>query len=205
MNTWILTPEKYLKPHEAKTLLKTLEEKSIVATAKKQKKPIRDYMLIDLALGTGLRASELGDLRIKNLFIGKGESTLFVAHGKAAKSRLVYISEKTRKHLKDYIKFKKESGESIKPDSYLFTSERSDKMSLSAVQKRFKLWSRVAGLNPRYSIHSARHTYGTMLYRATKDLRLVQKQLGHSSSHITEIYADVLPEDAEKAVNLLFA
>lgn len=204
MNSWILTPEKYLKEHEAKKLLKVLEEKSIVAIAKKQKKPIRDYMLINLALSTGLRASELGDLKIKSLFVGKGESTVFVAHSKADKSRLVYISEKIKKHLKNYLRWKKESGESVKPDSYLFTSERSDKMTLSAVQKRFKLWSRVAGLNSRYSIHSTRHTYGTMLYRATKDIRLVQKQLGHSSSHITEIYVDILPEDAEKAVNLLY-
>jgi integrase len=43
-----------------------------------------------------------------------------------------------------------------------------------------------------------------MLHRLTKDLRLVQKQLGHSSSQITEVYADVLDEDIEKAINLLY-
>ena len=78
-------------------------------------------------------------------------------------------------------------------------------MTLSAIQRRFKFWMKAAGLPPRYSIRSARHTYGTMLYRATKDLRLVQKQLGHSSTQSTEVYAAVLNEDTEKAVNALYA
>lgn len=204
MNTWILTPEKYLKEPEAKKLRKTLEDQAIVALSKKRKKPIRDWMIIDLALSSGLRASELGSLKTKDIYIGKNESSLLVRNGKADKSRMVYISEKTKKHLKDFIKWKKQIGESTKPDSNLFVSERGDRMTLSAIQKRFKLWARVAGLDPRYSIHSTRHTYGTMLYKATKDLRLVQKQLGHSSSRITEIYADVLPEEAKKGVELLY-
>jgi integrase/recombinase XerD len=106
---------------------------------------------------------------------------------------------------KEFISWKKKIGESVDPEAFLSASERSEKMALSAVQKRFKKWAKLAGLNPRSSIHSAWHTYGTMLYRLTKDLRLVQKQLGHSSSHITEVYADVLDEDVEKAVNLLYA
>ncbi|MCK5280193.1 MAG: tyrosine-type recombinase/integrase, partial [Cyclobacteriaceae bacterium] len=82
--------------------------------------------------------------------------------------------------------------------------ERSPKMTLSAIQKRFKYWTKACGLKAHYSIHSARHTYGTMLYRNTKDLRMVQKQLGHSSCQVTEVYADVLDEDVEKAVNTLY-
>ncbi|MBU0684081.1 MAG: tyrosine-type recombinase/integrase [Candidatus Omnitrophica bacterium] len=97
------------------------------------------------------------------------------------------------------------AGEPANSEDYLFVSGRSPKMSLSAIQKRFKCW--VGGYKPfeiLYSIHSARHTYGTMLYRNTKDLRMVQKQLGHSSCQVTEVYADVLREDTAKAVNGLY-
>jgi len=204
MKTWILTPDKYLKEHEVKTLCDFMEEKSLVALARKQKKPVRDWTIIDIALSTGLRASEICNLKIKDIHAGKGESSIFVENGKGSKSRLVRIGEKLKKHLKEYIIWKKRTGEPINSEEYLFRSERSPKMTLSAIQKRFKRWVGEAGIKTSYSIHSARHTYGTMLYRNTKDLRMVQKQLGHSSSQVTEVYADVLSEDTEKAVNALY-
>lgn len=205
MKRWILTPDKYLKEHEIQTLRTFLEEKAIVAQAKKQKKPVRDWAIIDIALSAGLRASEICNLKIKDIHIGKGENSIFVENGKGKKDRLVRIGEKLKKHLKEYISWKKRVGEPIVPDNHLFISERTPKMTLSAIQKRFKCWTKACGLKSHYSIHSARHTYGTMLYRNTKDLRMVQKQLGHSSCQVTEVYADVINEDVEKAVNALYA
>lgn len=204
MKKWILTPDKYLKEYETKALRTFLEEKAIVGVAKGRKKPPRDWAIIDIAFSTGLRASEICNLKIKDLHIRKGESAIFVENGKGKKNRLVLIGEKLKKHLKEFIAWKKRAEEPATPESYLFVSERSPKMGLNALQKRFKHWVRLAGLKGGYSIHSARHTYGTMLYRQTKDLRMVQKQLGHSSSQVTEVYADVIKEDVEKAVNALY-
>jgi len=204
MKKWILTPNKYLKEHETKTLRAYMEEKSLVALAKKRKTPVRDWTIIDIALSAGLRASEICNLKIKDLHIGKGESSIFVENGKGNKNRLVVVGDKLKKHLKEFIKWKKTVREPVDPESFLFISERGPKMTLSAIQKRFKGRVRGAGLGEQYSIHSARHTYGTMLYRNTKDLRMVQKQLGHSSSQVTEVYADVMSEDTEKAVNALY-
>lgn len=204
MKKWVLTPDKYLKPEEAALLRTTLEDKALAAIAKKKKKPVRDWAMIDVALSAGLRASEITHLTVKDAHLGKGESALFIKNGKGKKDRLVLIGEKLKKHLKDYLSWKKQAGEAITIDSYLFVSERGPKMTLSAIQKRFKHAIRATNLNPRYSIHSARHTYGTMLYRNTKDLRMVQKQLGHSSCQVTEVYADVLSDDTQKAVNALY-
>lgn len=50
----------------------------------------------------------------------------------------------------------------------------------------------------RAALRATRHTCGTMLYRATKDLRLVQKHLGHARPTTTAIYADVLEEEDEE-------
>ena len=205
MKKWVLTPEKFLKEEEIKRLRACLEEKAIVAIAKRQKKPIRDWGIIDIAMSAGLRASEIGNLKVQDVYAGKGENALFVFKGKGKKDRLVMIGDKLKRHLKDFITWKTEAGEPADPESYLFVSERSPKMSLSAIEKRFKCWAKAAGLPSHYSIHSMRHTYGTTLYRSTKDLRMVQKQLGHSSCQVTEVYADVLREDVEKAVNALYA
>ncbi|TFB12615.1 hypothetical protein E3V33_05110 [Candidatus Marinimicrobia bacterium MT.SAG.4] len=52
-----------------------------------------------------------------------------------------------------------------------------------------------------YSIHSLRHTYATNLYKASGyNLRLVQRQLGHSSPTVTQVYADVMDSDVEEAL-----
>jgi len=199
MKKWVLTPEKFLKEDEIKQLRSFMEEKAIVAIAKRHKKPVRDWAIIDIAMSAGLRASEIGNLKVKDVHVGKGGNSLFVRKGKGDKSRLVMIGDKLKQHIRRFLDMERPN-----PDSYLFASERSPKMSLSAIEKRFKQWAKAAGLKPHYSIHSMRHTYGTRLYRSTKDLRMVQKQLGHSSCQVTEVYADVLREDVEKAVNLLY-
>ncbi len=145
MKKWVLTPEKFLKENEVQTLRTFLEEKSIVGLAKDQKKPIRDWAIIDIALSGGLRASEITNLKIKDIHINKGENSIFVLKGKGGKNRLVTISEKLKKHLKGFISWKKRVGEPVDPDDYLFTSERSPKMTLSAIQKRFKCWIKACG------------------------------------------------------------
>lgn len=74
-------------------------------------------------------------------------------------------------------------------------------MTPSGIQQVFKKWAIKAGLPSRYSVHSLRHTHATRLYKASGyNLRLVQKQLGHSSVATTQVYADVIDEDAVQAL-----
>ena len=82
MKKWILTPDKYLKPEEAALLRGYLEDKALAALAKKKKKPVRDWAMIDVALSAGLRASEITNLTVQAAHLGKGESALFVKNGK---------------------------------------------------------------------------------------------------------------------------
>jgi len=58
-------------------------------------------------------------------------------------------------------------------------------------------------LNPHYSIHSARYTYGTHLYHTTQNLRYVQKQLGHSNITMTSLYAGVMPSENGRLANMI--
>lgn len=97
-----------------------LEEKAIVALAKNQKKPIRDWAIVDIALSSGLRASEIINLKIKDIHIAKGESSIFVSKGKGGKNRLVTISDKLKKHLKEFIFWKKKISESGRSRGFSF-------------------------------------------------------------------------------------
>ena len=109
-------------------------------------------------------------------------------HGKGNRMRTVKIDPALKKHLKQYIKWKRSKG---KKGEWIFFSSMRDKMSIEAMENIFRKYSRNAGLDNCYTFHSMRHTYATYLYAKTLNLRLVQKQLGHSSPVITQIYADI--------------
>ena len=77
-------------------------------------------------------------------------------------------------------------------------------MTRSGIQQVFKKWAKKSGIPSRYSIHSLRHTYATNLYKASGyNLQIVQKQLGHSSPSITQMYADVMNTDVVEALKNL--
>ena len=193
---WILTPDKFLTEEEVQKLRKVCKDAADLASSKHQLKPSRDWMIIDLALQAGLRVGEISNLEIRDLHIEKGHSHIYVRQGKGNKSRLITIGESLRKHLRQYLKERKS------PNKNLFASERSDQMTTSAIQKVVKKAMKLASLPPHYSVHSLRHTYATLLYRSSgNNLRLVQQQLGHSSVQTTTVYANVMNEDVEKAVN----
>ena len=72
------------------------------------------------------------------------------------------------------------------------------------LDRSWQKWAKKSGISSHYSIHSLRHTYATSLYKASGyNLRLVQKQLGHSSPSITQVYADVMNSDVEEALKNL--
>ena len=82
---------------------------------------------------------------------------------------------------------------------------RDFKTSTRALEKAFKRVAARAHLPEHYSIHCLRHTFACQLYKASGyNLRLVQKQLGHSKAKTTEVYADVLNPDLNKALERLY-
>jgi len=190
---WELTPAKFLNPTELSALLVKAEELFVLGVARKRKSLVRDSFLIHTALLTGLRNSEICNLKVTDLRIGKGESHLIVERGKGGKTRAVHIGKEYKTIVKRYLRWKMEVGE-LSPDAYLLRTERSEKFCISALWRRWKKYC------PK-TLHSARHTNATLLYKASAhNLRLVQKQLGHSRLSTTQIYADVSVEEAHEGV-----
>lgn len=197
-SNWIITPEKYLQEDEVNKLVQTCKDEAELARMKDNWIAIRDWMLIDMALNTGLRVAELSNLQVDDLHIQYGEKSLTVRDGKGGKARVVKFSAALKRHLKAYLSERKSES------PYVFHSSRGQQMSRSAMQKVFKKKAKAAGLPERYSIHSLRHTYATRLLKSSgNNLRLVQKQLGHASVTTTQVYADVTDADVEAAVEQL--
>ena len=205
-NNWILTPDKYLSKEQASRLLKTVEHRAESARLKNQKTAIRDYFVIHLALSTGLRVMEIAALKCSDLFLDERMCSVLVRKGKGGKRRLVYFTGPFRKHCKAYLKWKQMLGESIELEAPLLVSTNTKvHMTTRALQKIFKRNAKRARIDEHYSIHSVRHTYACFLLKASNwNLRLVQKQLGHSKITTTQVYADVMAPQMEKALNKMY-
>src|SRR3990167_3068385 len=130
MKTWSVTPNLWLKQHEIKQLRKYAEDQSILGMAKKHVQPPRDWAIIDVALQTGLRASEIRCLKIGDLYIDRGQAHIAVVNGKGGKSRTVIIGDDLKRHLRDYIEYRRSLGhKKLYAGDYLFNSERADLMT----------------------------------------------------------------------------
>ncbi len=202
---WTLDPRKYLTEAEAQLLLRASQMAAEQAIRRGGKIPIRNYFIVNLALSTGLRVGEIAQLVCGDLLVNRPPYSVWVRHGKGDKERIVYIKHQFREHCQAYLQWKAKIAEPTDSQSPLFYSSNTQgHLTVRALQKVFKRQAAMAKLSPRYSIHATRHTYACQLYRVSgKDLRLVQKQLGHANIKITEVYADVMVPDIEQAVEHL--
>ena len=181
-----------------------LKQRSNYALKNGSKVPVQDWLAIDLALSTGLRVSEIANLRCGDIWADDERASLMVRNGKNGKQRIVKFGTAFKEHLREYLEWKEKNGQDCGPDApLLLSSNTRDKMTTRALQKAFERNARRVGIQG-HSIHSLRHTYATFLLRASGNLRLVQKQLGHSSITTTEVYADVLNPDLDRALAKLY-
>ena len=194
---WNVTFDKFMSEDEVTALRKTLEAAVIIAKSKAHQGPVRDQCLLLLALGTGLRVSEIAALKIEDIDLKRGGNTLIVRHGKGNRLREVKFSSTLKTLIQEFLDYR------TSDSPYLFVSERQDHMFPTAIQKVFKKWAKRSGLPARYSIHSCRHYYASALLRVSKNLRLVQQQLGHSNPSTTTVYAFALDEEITEAVEKL--
>jgi integrase/recombinase XerD len=146
----------------------------------------RNRAMLEVLYSSGLRVSELVDLRIGNIYfdigflrvIGKGNKERLVPIGKDALKFLRIYKEEIRVHIpvkKDF-------------ESYIFLSRNGRKLSRVSVFTLIKTLAQKTGLKKIISPHTFRHSFATHLIEGGADLRAVQEMLGHESITTTEIY-----------------
>lgn len=189
---------KYFNQQQIKLIRRSVRDKATLDYEKDNVTGIKEWMAIDLLTMTGVRVSEAANVRCGDPKFGYGESEIFIRYGKGARSRTIQIPQSLKKHIKGFIKYKEEIGEGIDYNDHLFIGQRGPWTS-QAIQQIVKKWLKHLGLYENgKSVHALRHSYAVNLYRQCKDLRAVQKQLGHASIQTTQIYADVSKEDIQR-------
>lgn len=199
MGKYKITRDKFLSGDEVRRLLKVSQELSDLDILKGRQTWVTRHMLVSFALRTGLRVSEIANLKLSDIHMGK-ESYLIVRAGKGGKDRTVYFNGGLVKHLKIYLDIKVKTWR--EKSDYLF-SHNGKPFTPTALHISFKKACERAGING-HSIHDARHTYATHLLSDTGgNIRYVQRQLGHENIAHTALYADILPEVNQKLADKL--
>ncbi len=147
---------------------------------------LRARALLEVLYSSGLRVSELTDLRLSNIYADQGFIKVL---GKGNKERLVPIGREALKHLNFYLSGVRGHLD-IKPgaEDVVFLNARGSQLSRITVFTTIKKLAERAGLRLSISPHTFRHSFATHLIEGGADLRAVQEMLGHASITTTEIY-----------------
>ena len=137
-------------------------------------KILRDKAILELFFSTGLRISELCNLKIDDVNLKRDE---FSVRGKGGKIRVVFLSDRAKTAISNYL----EKRGSIDNDKLFHVTPRS-------IQRMIKKYAIKAGITKKVTPHVLRHAFATDLLQNGADLRSVQIMLGHANISTTQIY-----------------
>jgi integrase/recombinase XerD len=147
----------------------------------------RNKAMIELLYSSGLRISELLDLKLSDLHLLNG---ILKCHGKGNKERIVPIGDVAISFITEYLDVYRE--QFLKsPSDYVFVNRRGLRLSRQGFSKQLKQIALKQNLNKEISAHKLRHSFATHLLENGADLRVVQELLGHSDIGTTKIYTQV--------------
>ncbi len=182
-------------PRIPKTLTEVQVEALLAAPDTSEALGIRDRTMLELMYASGLRVSELVELRVLN--VGLNEGVLRVM-GKGAKERLVPFGEVARMWLQRYLGQARGELLGSKQTQDLFVTVRGSKAGSAMTRVMFwglvKRYALQAGIRAPISPHTLRHAFATHLLNHGADLRSVQMLLGHADISTTTIYTHVARE-----------
>jgi len=139
-------------------------------------------LMVMISYGSGLRVSEVVNLKVKDVNID--ELLIHIKGAKGMKDRITVFPEKILNEIKNAIAGKDK-------DDFVFESERGGKLTTATAQKVFIKSLKKSGINKPATFHSLRHSFATHLLENGVDIRYVQELLGHSNIRTTQIYTHV--------------
>lgn len=151
----------------------------------------RNKAMLELLYATGIRISELIELKLNNISL---DEDLIRVIGKGAKERISPISEAAEYYLNLYITEHRNNLLKKKDSEYLFINNFGNKISRQGFFKNLKQIAKNQGIEKEISPHTLRHSYATHLLSHGADLRIIQELLGHSDISTTQIYTHLLNE-----------
>lgn len=152
---------------------------------------LRNRLIFELLYATGLRVSELHNLKIKDIDFNNNEIKVL---GKGNKERITFFGEYAAKYLNDYLNTSRKNLLKGKTTDYLLINNNGEHLSIRGIQDIVNKEVEHAALKHHISPHVLRHTFATDLLNNGADLKSVQELLGHESLSTTQIYTHITNE-----------
>jgi integrase/recombinase XerD len=182
-------------PKIGRSLPKSLTEEEVEAllAAPEVEQPLghRDRTMLEVLYATGLRVSELVNLRAGQVNMNQGVLRIV---GKGDRERLIPLGEEAVQWLQRFIDGPRLEILLERQTDFLFPTRRGDRMTRQAFWHIIKRYAQKAGVAKALSPHTLRHAFATHLLNHGADLRVVQMLLGHSDLSTTQIYTHVARE-----------
>lgn len=172
------------------TVLTQDEVRRMLAVPDTSKKMgIRDRAILEVMYATGMRVSELTNLRLNDLHL---DVHLVQPRGKGNKERIIPIGEVAESWLNRYLHSVRAPQLANKPASdFVFLNARAKQLTRQAIWQLIKKTAQAAKIDKDVTPHTMRHSFATHLLENGADLRVVQELLGHSDITTTQIYTHV--------------
>lgn len=193
------TPKKWDRIPKALTIdevRRVIDVSNRLKETKKNKTTVlnfRNSVMIELLYSSGLRVSELINIRTQDINLEGGFLRVI---GKGSKERVVPVSRRTLERIREYIRNYRNQLPGSGSSDFLFTTSRGKAMTRQRFWQALKVYGKQIGLD--LSPHTLRHSFATHLLEGGADLRSVQKMLGHSDISTTQVYTKVTTDRLRK-------
>jgi integrase/recombinase XerD len=182
-----------IRPKKEKQLPRVMSFEDVQALLNTVKNN-KHYFILALTYGTGMRLSEIVNLKLRDIDVNR--KTLFISHAKGKKDRVVGFP-KSLLHFFELYKLE------YKPKEYLFEGQYGGQYSVKSVQEVFQKAKQLAKIDNVKGIHSFRHSYATHLHEMGTDISSIQKLLGHNDVKTTMIYTHISKREMESIISPL--
>ena len=174
-------------------VISEVEQKALLEIPnKKAPTGLRNYALMSIYLNLGLRVSEALNLEVDDVDWNSGK--VVIRSGKGNRDRVLWLSDRDLGTLQQWRSKRKCKS------PYLFCTLAGGQLSDRYVRAFVSRYGKKAGIKKNVYPHILRHTFATDLLRETKNIRLVQKALGHVSISTTMIYTHIVDDQLEEAL-----
>lgn len=163
---------------------------------------IRDRAMLETMYASGLRVSELCNLKLSEISLQ--QKIIKVMHGKGNKQRSVPISSFALEYLEKYLEGPRKRFLDGKSSSYVFLNRQGKPITRIYFFKKVKDYAQEVGIDVNVSPHTLRHCFATHLLENGAELRAVQEMLGHAHLSTTQIYTHVSSKRIISAYDRLF-
>ena len=156
----------------------------------------RNRLILEMLFATGLRVSELSNIKIKDIDFSEREIKIM---GKGSKERFVFYNKECAKVLDSYLKECRSKLLNGKDSEYLFINHLGDKLTDRGIRLIIDKIVKKSCIKSKVSPHTFRHTFATMLLNEGCNIKSVQELLGHSSLGTTGIYTHLTNDEVRLA------